>query len=507
MDRSPEGLCVPEDRKNQPRSEYRNPSPPDCADPICGPRWSFTDPAQSDGVTNITIGAGTPGEFERSIQREEVLRTKPLAIALMLVCGLAGLALRYLLREYANSDAFQFLIPWYTFAREHGLGALAEPFTNYTPFYSYLLLIAAPFDWLGQPLSLVKAISAIFELGCAIVVAQIVWRTTKLPLRASLAFCAVWLAPTVIFNGAMWGQADSIWTFFTLVSVALFMRDRNGILPFAVAFSVKAQGAFLGPFVLGMILRRRMRFAWLAAVPGVYVVLAFPVIVAGRSLVSVLGVYIDQANTFHRLFISAANIWIFAAGMPYAIGVAAGLVLASAGGLALSIFIAQSRRTGPEFILLVASVSLMLMPYLLPKMHERYFYAFELASIGLACINLRYLPFAVIAQVDGVLSYLAFDRGIVMSLLPAALCNTVLVCYLVLDLRHGERGSRFPRLAWLGFIASTAGLFSYLLFAGAGMNVSPAYVLASGLAALMTLRLLKESHCGSVHDPAPSHRA
>ncbi|RZI38566.1 hypothetical protein EGT07_33550, partial [Herbaspirillum sp. HC18] len=138
-----------------------------------------------------------------------------------------------------------FLIPWYVFARDHGIGALGEAFTNYTPFYSYLLLIAARFDWLGQPLSLVKAISAMFELGCAIVIARMVWRATRVPLRASMAFCAIWLAPTVILNGAMWGQADSIWAFFVLISVALFMRNRNGILPFAVAFAVKAQAVFL----------------------------------------------------------------------------------------------------------------------------------------------------------------------------------------------------------------------------------------------------------------------
>ena len=424
-------------------------------------------------------------------------------IAIAIGCGLIGIVLRYLAREHATADAAEY-ITWYSFARDRGIGGLTEAFTNYTPFYSYLLLIAARFDWLGQPLSLVKMISAIFEFGCAVVVARMVWRVTSAPLRASLAFCAVWLAPTVLFNGAMWGQADSIWAFFALISVAMFMRDRNGVVPFAIACSVKAQGVFLGPFVLGMILRRRIHWAWLAAIPAAYAVLAIPVLVAGRSLVSVLGVYLDQAHTFHRLTMNAANVWVFAGGTPYAAGVAAGLVLAAACGLALSIFIAQSRRTGPEFILLVACVSLILMPYLLPKMHERYFYAFELASIALACLNLRYLPFAVIAQVDGVLSYLAFESGIVMGLLPAALCNTLLVFYLVLDLRHGETGFRFPGFAWLGFTASTAGLFSYLLFAGPGLNVSLAYMLVAGLATAMTLLLVKETRSASTDALAAS---
>lgn len=421
--------------------------------------------------------------------------SRRLAIAAAVACAFIGFALRYLAREHATTDAVQYLMPWYTFARDHGVGGLGEAFTNYTPFYSYLLLIAAQFDRLGQPLSLVKAISAVFELGCAIVVAQIVWRATKAPARASLAFCAVWLAPTVIFNGAVWGQADSIWTFFALVSVSLFMQGRNGVLPFAAAVAVKAQGVFLGPFVLGMILRRKIHWAWLAAVPGVYVVLALPVLVAGRPIASVFAVYMDQANTFHRLTMNAANIWVFAAGMPYAIGVAVGLVLAAAGGIALSLFSMRSKREEPEFILLLACASLMLMPYLLPKMHDRYFYAFELASIGLACLNLRYLPFAVIAQVDGVLSYLMFERGIVMGLLPAALCNTLLGFYLMLDLWRGEHGFRFPRGAWLGFAASTVGLLSYLILAGPGWNVSPAYLVAASLATVTALMLIKESRC------------
>jgi Gpi18-like mannosyltransferase len=418
-----------------------------------------------------------------------------IAIALAAGCAVVGLILRYLAREHATTDAVQYLIPWYGFARDHGIGGLSEAFTNYTPFYSYLLLIAAAFDGWGQPLSLVKAISAVFELGCAIVAAQIVWQTTKVPLRAALAFCGVWLAPTVLFNGAVWGQADSIWTFFTLLSVSLFMQNRNGALPFAVACAVKAQGVFLGPFVLGMILRRRIHWAWLAAIPVVYVVLAIPVLVAGRPIASVLRVYMDQADTFHRLTMNAANIWVFAGGMPYAIGVAVGLVLAAAAGLALSVFIMRSKQEGPEFILLIACVSLLLMPYLLPKMHDRYFYAFELAAIALACVNPRYLPFAVIAQLDGVLSYLGFERDMVMGLLPAAICNTFLGVYLVLDLSRGERGFRFPKLAWLGFAASTAGLLAYLILADPEWNMSPAFLVAAGFATVMAFTLIRQSRC------------
>jgi hypothetical protein len=86
--------------------------------------------------------------------------------------------------------------------------------------------------------------------------------------------------------------------------------------------------------------------------------------------------------------------------------------------------------------------------------------------------------------------------------LPAALCNTLLVFYLVLDLWRGERGFRFPRLAWLGFIVSTAGLFSYLVFEGPGWNVSPVYLLTTGLVTAMTLLLLEDSRRASGQEAA-----
>jgi hypothetical protein len=82
-----------------------------------------------------------------------------------------------------------------------------------------------------------------------------------------------------------------------------------------------------------------------------------------------------------------------------------------------------------------------------------------------------------------------------MGLLPAALCNTFLGLYLVLDLWRGERGFRFPKFAWLGFAASTVGLLCYLILADPGWNMSPAYLVTASLFTAMALILVKESRC------------
>lgn len=355
-------------------------------------------------------------------------RKRILAIGLAFALGLAA---RYALREHATADTFNFLLPWYGYAKAHGWAALSAPFTNYTPLYSYLLIIATAFDGLGQPLSIVKGISAAFEFGLAVLAWRISGRT--------LAFAAVWLAPTVLFNGAAWGQADSIWAFFCFLSVWLYVRGRNGALAFGAAFATKAQGVFLGPFVLAMMLRRR-ELLWLASVPAVYLALAVPALLAGLPLGKVLTVYVGQAGTFNQLSMNAANMWaVLEHWLPYAVGVRVGLLIAAAGGFLLVFIVANARRADPQFIVLAASVSLLLTPYLLPKMHDRYFYAFEVAAIVLACMDRRYIAVALAAQISGVLAYLAFDRQLDL-VLPATIINTVLVIYMLARLRTMARG-------------------------------------------------------------------
>src|SRR5207302_8943943 len=132
----------------------------------------------------------------------------------------------------------------------------------------------------------------------ALLAYRFVLRATSSQTRARVALVACWLAPAVLYNGALWGQSESIWTFFVVLSAYLFSTARNGVMPFGVGFAVKAQGVFLGPFVLGMILRQRRTVLWLGAVPLIYLAIAAPTLLAGRPLTEVLGVYLDQANTY-----------------------------------------------------------------------------------------------------------------------------------------------------------------------------------------------------------------
>ncbi len=350
---------------------------------------------------------------------------------------IVGLWIRWQLREHTTPDTFKYLLPWYELARSSGADSLRQGLTNYTPFYSYLLLLATRFDGILPPLVLIKGISFVFEFGCAILGYRLVGTArTHAPLRPAFAFAIIWLAPNALYNGAMWGQADAIWTFFVLLAVYLICRQsfRCAMLAFAMAVSVKLQAVFLGPLIFAVVLQRRLHWAWLGALPAVYLIVALPTLALGRPLLDVVAIYLRQAEFFRALSMSAANLWLFVPKQFYGPGVAVGLSLGAAAGLAFSIFAARQREWSPKFVVLAAAVTLQLMPWILPKMHDRYFYAFETTAIVLAFLEPRLALIAVLAQINAVLSYLPFDfrTGLAMLATPvAAFLNTLILAHMV----------------------------------------------------------------------------
>ena len=358
-----------------------------------------------------------------------------LARTIVTASFIAGLACRYAALDQVTADTTEFLLPWYEFAHSHGLASLGHTFTDYTPFYSYLLVAATAFHGLFEPWHLIKGISFIFEFGCALMAARLVASDKERIYSPSVAFAAVWLAPTVLFNGAVWGQSDAIWTFFILLSVYFISRDRPraGLVSFAVGFSVKAQAIFLSPLIFALVLRRTIHWLWLATIPIVYLAVAAPAWLLGQPLSDILTVYFNQAETYARLSMNAANMWLLVPNRFYGPGVAAGMAISAAAGLVFSIVAARAKDLHKlEHLVAAAAVSLLLMPFVLPKMHDRYFYAFEVMAIILACLKPRFSVVAIAAQINGVIAYLSYYGIAAPLMVPAVIGNGWILLQLAL---------------------------------------------------------------------------
>jgi Gpi18-like mannosyltransferase len=111
-------------------------------------------------------------------------------------------------------------------------GALRETFTDYLPPYIYLLVLVVSLKkLLPDPVLAIKLISIAFDYAMAAVMFRLVRARYPAGYLPVLGYASVLLAPTVICNSGVWGQADAIYTIFLLACLHLCCTDRRVISP------------------------------------------------------------------------------------------------------------------------------------------------------------------------------------------------------------------------------------------------------------------------------------
>lgn len=352
----------------------------------------------------------------------------------LLAFGSAAIRLQSL--PYENNDTILFFVPWYERIRDGGLAALAEPFYSYPPPYLCLQWMIAKLN-LFSPLTSIKVLSILFDLAGAAAAWLMVGRVFPgNRLRAAWAAVVVLCAPVVWIDGAYWGQSDMIYTTFMLFSVYLILSDRPYWAAFAagLAFAFKAPAAFIAPLFLLLLFEKRIPWRCVFIPPAVFILAQVPALAAGRPLGELLTVYFRQASVYPYLSMNAPNPYFFIAHWHHPLLVAAGIVLAVVALLALGVFFYQRRITSsPAGLLLACSLFLIAAPFLLPKMHERFFFPAAVFMIMLAFFRRDLLLAALLAQVSSLLSYLRFLRGFPPMVVTAGVwINLALLCILLI---------------------------------------------------------------------------
>ena len=353
-------------------------------------------------------------------------------IALLFLLGI-------LLRMHVStvtSDMRFFLIPWYDYLQYRGiLKALGDNFSNYTPPYTYLLALMTLTVSFLPKVTAIKLISISADFINAFLVYKIVrlkYPSGLAPFWAAGAFLCL---PTIFINSAIWGQADALYTVFLLAGLYFFLKEKPlwGMLAFSVSFAFKAQAIFLAPFLAVLFFKKQIKIWQFFLVPAVYILLCLPVVLLGRSWVDVLTIYLNQSETFHWLSANAPNIYIFISNRYYQPGVVVGLIVALIGistWIALSVM--GNKSFSRERLVLFALVSVSLLPFLLPKMHERYFYPADVFSLVAAFFmpELWFVPIAY--QVISGLSYTVYMlHASVTNVYIGAVVNVVIIAFLL----------------------------------------------------------------------------
>lgn len=368
---------------------------------------------------------------------------------------LPGGVIYWMLLAQESRDMHFFLEPWFAAIVQNGFPAMAGDYANYSPPYLYLLGLASAFHALAPPIILIKAVSILFTLLAAAVFGLIVLETSASRQKAFICACLFPLIPTVAINAAWWGQCDVIYATFLLAAFLASLKRMpfRVMLFFSIGFAFKAQAVFFAPYLLYLLLKKELPWKYLALVPLVYAAMMTPAWLAGRPALELAAIYLDQGSYYRVLAANAPNPWAFVEKyhlLPYRPAVLAGLVLAAAANLGLVIKALHARvDTAETRLLLLASVTLA-SPYLLPKMHDRYFFLADIFTILLAVVAPRYRLAALAMQAASLAVYLAFLAGPFfqadkLPLLACLLTSFALMCLLYAPALAGTQAGWLKR--------------------------------------------------------------
>ena len=347
-----------------------------------------------------------------------------------------AIALRVSLLDFTTLDFRDFHSAWYDFIRNNGgVWALRSSFSNNTPLYQYLL-VAANTAGLSA-LQAVKLIPSCFDFVTAYFAYRIVRLRYPAGSIALYAFLVVLFVPTVVLNGSFWGETDMLYTSCLVACLYFLLTKKNvlGLIAFGLAFSFKLQAMFLAPFLLILLFRRIVPWKYFLLVPAVYGVTLIPAWVVGRPLPELLQIYLGQTDTYRALAMNAPTLYQWFPNDLYDILYPAGMIWGAVMVFFCVVLGSKSRAplTG-ERLIAWATLSVLIVPYVLPKMHDRFFFPADVFSVLLAFYVPRLFVVPVVVCAVSFFSYFPFLFG--YEVIPLRYLAIVLLAPIVLLARH-----------------------------------------------------------------------
>lgn len=357
---------------------------------------------------------GLEGLFALWLLWHEGLLGSRRAIVVSALLTAAAFVLRGYCLPYETLDYQNFLSHWVAFYRENlGFHSLSYPLGNYNIPYLYFLCF---FSYLPiRDLYCIKLLSIFFDVVLAFAAMKLVSLCVKDARVRLSSFFTVLLLPTVVLNGALWGQCDSIYVALALLGLWLGLKDRpvQSVLFFTLSFGFKLQAVFILPVMAVLWFRGSYKLRHFALFPVFYVLLVLPAVMLGKPFVETLTLYASQTDSIGTgLNYSSPSIYaIFWRTPESEDAVNLGIAGAFTWMLTLLVFCWLRReRLSDRAVLAAALLFAAGIPFLLPHMHDRYFFGADILSVVLGFCCVLCIPAALLMQYASLLCYHAYLR-------------------------------------------------------------------------------------------------
>ena len=281
--------------------------------------------------------------------------------------------------NFESRDYIKYIKPWIHYMKEHGnIPGIVSVSANYTP---PSLLLYGLLSYFPEALTLwaVKISSSIFDFITAFFSYKIMLNLTENIKKSLLVYLLILFCPTVFLNSAVWGQCDSIFTAFLLVSLFFFLKGKTkwSLFFFGLALSFKLQAIFILPFFVFMYAYRKWNIAEvLYSVVGFFT-LNIPLWFLGIPMLQWAKVYLRQMHQYENLTLNAPTVYAI-----FPTNANIGIIFMLITLISLTFYILHSKpKCSKKTIILLFLACSSFIPFVLPHMHERYFYIADILSI------------------------------------------------------------------------------------------------------------------------------
>lgn len=384
----------------------------------------------------------------------EKLLNRPIVLVFSVFLVAAAFIPRALAFDYETLDYQNFLARWAAFFRDNGgFLALKRQVGNYNIPYLYFLAL---FSYIPiKDLYLIKLLSILFDVLLAWASLRLCRRITQSKGRLLACFFTVLYLPTVFLNSAVWSQCDSIYVALAVLGIALALEDRPvpSMICIALSFGIKLQAVFIMPVYAVLWMDKKFNWKHFLIFPLTYVILVLPAVLLGRPFLETITLYFSQTGSIGSgLNYNSPSIFaVFThfSDPKLASSVAIGIAFLYMLNL-LAVAWVNRAALNDRAVLAFALLFAIGIPFLLPHMHERYFFAADILSVILAFAAPAFAPAALLVQFASLLGYHAYLKRRYLLLMnngaaALILALALVLIYLLISLNpEAERSLRKP---------------------------------------------------------------
>ena len=360
-----------------------------------------------------------------------------------------GIAVRLSLFDFESGDYSFFLSTWMKECHEAGgfpylgitPGISDDSTINYGCMYQYIIVLLHYIG--GNDLHMLKTVSVIFDMICAVTVCRIAYLVTGGNVKKSLmAFGAVMFLPTCVLNSGAWAQCDSVYTAFAMLAIYHLMKGNNArfFIYLAISYSFKQQAIFIIPFAIILWLKGKVKIRYIFLFPITVLLTLIPALVAGREFKELISIYLKQVTTYSRLSMNYPNIYSFVA---EGISKETSLMLISCGTVCCILLLGvmayylrdKAFEVNSLYMVTLAVFTVLVCLYTLPVMHERYGYIAELLLVAYGITSYKRMGICAVVQAISVITYSRFLFGsTVTALWPLSFIGLAVILVIGYDL-------------------------------------------------------------------------